>query len=73
MSKCNDDSLYCLLENKGGACGDLIWDNSTYLIGSGPNESIRVKPLPQCPAHNKQDVSVKKHGQGPSKFVKEEF
>lgn len=56
-----------------GVCGDLIWDNSTYFIGSRSNESIHVKPLQQCPAHNKCDVSVNlKSGNVPSKFVKED-
>lgn len=46
MNKCKDDSLYYLIENKGeSACGDLIWDNSTCLIGLGSNDSIHLKPL----------------------------
>lgn len=56
-----------------GICRDLIWDNSTYFIGSGSNELIHGKPLQQRPAHYKCDVSVSfKSGNVASKFLKED-
>lgn len=72
MNKCKDDSLYYLIENKGeSACGDLIWDNSTCLIGLGSNDSIHLKPLRQCLAHSKHDVNENlKNGNSPSKFMR---